>query len=258
MGPGASATPPGVTRRAAAALPVAALAPPARGVPGGPVAALAFDAFAIFDPRPVLAHAAALSPDRPGVLRDLWFQKLFAYTWLRTAAERYAPFDVVAAEALDFAIRALDLQIPAADRAALLAGLSALPVWADVPARLEPWRRRGLRLALLSNMTEAMLLANLRRNWLEAQFESVLSTDRARAFKPAPIAYRLAVRRLGLPSARIGFAAFAAWDAAGASWFGFPTAWINRTGQPAEGVAAPAVLAGPDLATIERLLAPDR
>jgi hypothetical protein len=42
--------------------------------------------------------------------------------------------------------------------------------------------------------------------------------------KPAPDAYALAMRTLGLREQEIGFAAFAAWDAAGASWFGYPTA----------------------------------
>ena len=38
---------------------------------------------------------------------------------------------------------------------------------------------------------------------------------------------------------RILFAAFAAWDAAGAKWFGFPTVWVNRLNSPAEELSTP-------------------
>jgi 2-haloacid dehalogenase len=62
-----------------------------------------------------------------------------------------------------------------------------------------------------------MLRAIMRRNGLDTIFESVLSTDRIRAFKPAPEAYSLAISALGVRKQEIGFAAFAAWDSAGAS-----------------------------------------
>jgi len=37
-----------------------------------------------------------------------------------------------------------------------------------------------------------------------------------------------------LQKQEIAFAAFGAWDAAGAKWFGYPTVWVNRGGVPAE------------------------
>ena len=65
-------------------------------------------------------------------------------------------------------------------------------------------------------------------------FEHVISTDRARTFKPRPEAYRLATQTLRLSAAQILFVAFAGWDVAGAKWFGFPTFWINRANAPVE------------------------
>jgi hypothetical protein len=59
-------------------------------------------------------------------------------------------------------------------------------------------RRGREQLALLSNLSEAMLRATMRRNGLDTIFESVLSTDRIRAFKPAPEAYSLAISALGV------------------------------------------------------------
>jgi 2-haloacid dehalogenase len=100
-----------------------------------------------------------------------------------------------------------------------------------------------------------MLRANMRRVNIEHFFEAALSTDRVRAFKPAPEAYRLGVEAFGLRKEEVAFAAFAAWDAAGASWFGYPTAWVNRLGQRADTFGASPTVVGRDLAVLNELLA---
>jgi 2-haloacid dehalogenase len=49
------------------------------------------------------------------------------------------------------------------------------------------------------------------------------------AAKPDRRAYQMAIDAFRLHRDQIAFVAFAGWDAAGASWFGYPTAWVNRT-----------------------------
>lgn len=220
----------------------------------GRIKAIAFDAFPIFDLRPVFAKTKALFPEQGDKFRDLWFQKLFAYTWLRTTARRYVPFDDVIAESFDYAADATGAGLGANERDQLLDAFWTLPVWPDVPDQLRQFREQGLRLAFLSNMSERMLVANMRHNGIESLFDASISTDRVRAFKPAPEAYALAAHRLGLSKHEIAFAAFAAWDAAGASWFGYPTAWVNRLGLPAETVGAPSVRMGRDLTVLADLV----
>lgn len=228
------------------------------GAPGEaaarPIRAIAFDAFPIFDPRPVFALAKQLRPERGDALRELWFSKLFAYTWLRTTAKQYAAFEDVIAQSLDYAGAAIGANLSPTERDELVGAFWSLPVWPDAPAALKTWREQGLRLAFLSNMSEPMLRANMRRNGIEGLFEMALSTDRVRAFKPAPEAYALGPRELRLRKDEIAFAAFAAWDAAGASWFGYPTAWVNRTGQPSEAVGAPAARTGRDLSVVTEII----
>ena len=71
-------------------------------------------------------------------------------------------------------------------------------------------------------------------NGIARYFEAPLSTDAVRRFEPAPEAYAMALRAFDLPHSHIGFAAFSGWDAAGATWFGYRTAWVNRFGLPVE------------------------
>ncbi|CAN5253020.1 hypothetical protein BH11PSE5_BH11PSE5_06340 [soil metagenome] len=106
----------------------------------------------------------------------------------------------------------------------------------------------------MSNLGEEALRTNMARNGIASAFAHVLSTDRVRKFKPAPAAYAMAIDAFDLPKDRIGFAAFGGWDAAGAAWFGYRTAWVNRLGVPREpiepgpSIVAPGMEAVLDLA----------
>jgi 2-haloacid dehalogenase len=73
-----------------------------------------------------------------------------------------------------------------------------------------------------------------------------LSTDRIRTYKPDPGAYQMGIDAFGVGLEEIAFAAFGAWDAAGARAFGFTTFWVNRLDQPVEelGVAPDGLGAG--------------
>ena len=79
-----------------------------------------------------------------------------------------------------------------------------------------------------------MLDANLKSAGFSEFFDPHLTTDRVQAYKPSPRAYRMGPDAFHLQRQEIAFAAFAAWDAAGAKWFGYPTVWVNRNGAPTE------------------------
>ena len=198
------------------------------------IEAIAFDAFPIFDPRPIAAAAKAHIPDKGALLAGMWSSKLFGYSWFLTAAGQYRPFSAVAESALRSTAQELGLTLSPEIALDLLDGYSRLDAWSDVKSALERLRAAGVALAFVSNLGEAALRANMRRAGIEGYFAHVLSTDRVRRFKPAPEAYAMAPEAFRLPKHNIGFASFAGWDAAGATWFGYETAWINRAGAVAE------------------------
>jgi 2-haloacid dehalogenase len=200
----------------------------------GRVQAIAFDAFPIFDPRPIFALANELFPAKGVELSNLWRTRQFEYTWLRTAAARYADFWQVTEDALTFAARTLKLDVDAQRRARLMDAYLELKAWPDVPRALGSLKAAGVRLAFLSNFSRRMLEAGIKNSGLDGMFEHILSTDEVKQFKPAPRAYQMAVNALDLKREAITFAAFAGWDASGAKWFGFPTVWVNRLNAPAE------------------------
>lgn len=214
------------------------------------IKAIAFDAFPIFDPRAAFKTVKEQFPEHGDELRKAWFSKIFGYTWLRTSGNRYKDFWHVMEDALRFTATSMNLDLTPEKQDIIMGSFLQLPVWPDVKPALEQLREQNIRLAFLSNMTEEMLRSNMRHNGIEDYFEFVLSTDQAQAFKPAPQSYQLGMDAFGLKKEEIAFAAFAGWDAAGASWFGYPTAWVNRLGFPIEHLDATPSIIGGDLSVL--------
>ena len=203
--------------------------------------ACVFDAYGtLFDiAAPASASKAALG-ERAEALTALWRRKQLEYTWLRSLMGRHADFWQITADALDHALAALAIDA-AGLRQRLLDAYLALDAFPDVAAMLAETRARGLRLAILSNGTPAMLAAACKRNGLDTAFDAVWSVEEVGIFKPHPSVYRHAAEAFVLLPENILFMSSNGWDIAGAASFGFRTVWVNRTAQARERLPA-----GPD------------
>ena len=198
------------------------------------IKAIAFDGLVIFDARPVAALTEELFPGRGSEFSNAWKNRQFEYTWLRTLMGHYADFWEVTAEALTFAATLLGLDLTAQKRDRLMGAFLALKAWPDVLPTLTALKTAGIRMALLTDFSAAMIDANIRSAGLEGLFGDHLSTDRVRVFKPDPRAYQMGIDSLALRREEVVFAAFGGWDAAGAKRFGYPTFWCNRLNLPTE------------------------
>lgn len=198
------------------------------------IKAIAFDAFPIFNPGPVANLAVKLYPEKGEELNAIWKTKQFEYSWLRTAGAQYMDFWNITEDALAFAAKKTGITLSNNNRKVLMEQYLALPVWPDVIPVLEMLKKNGIRLSFLSNMTGEMLNSCIRNGGIKDYFETVISTDKAKTYKPSPIAYQLAIDSLKLKKEEILFAAFAGWDVSGSKWFGFPSFWVNRLNLPGE------------------------
>lgn len=230
---------------------VAAAAPP----PAPPrIEALAFDAFVLFDPRPITALADQLFPGKGAELVNAWRVRQFDYSWLRCVAGHYKDFWQVTGDALAFAAGMLRLPLDREKRDRLLDAHLALRAWPDVAPALRELRRSGRRLAILSNWSPNMLAAGIEAASLRGYFDHVISTDQVQSYKPDPRAYRLAMDTFQLDLPRIGFVASSGWDAAGSRWFGYRTFWVNRPGLPPDALGAEAHTTVADAAELVKVL----
>lgn len=189
---------------------------------------VAFDLFTIFDPRSADAAVSALFPSASAGLPLAWRTRAFEHAWIRACAGRYVDFRRVLAEALVPVAAAEGISPTEGEIERAIAAFEQLTPWPDAREVLVALGERGLGRTTLANFSPLMIERLLTGAGLDDVFDHRASTDEARTFKPDPRAYAIGERALGLPRASIAFAAFGSWDAAGASWFGYPTFWVNR------------------------------
>jgi 2-haloacid dehalogenase len=206
---------------------------PAKAAPS-PRAVL-FDAYGtLFDVYSVGLAAEQLFPGQGEQLALLWRDKQIDYTRLCSMSGRYRPFWELTRAGLRFAAAKLKLALdPAAEERLMnqYRHLSAFPENREVLAELT---RRGIPTGILSNGDPQMLDVAVKSAGFAELLTHVLSVDAAQCFKTDPAAYALGPKALKLPAREILFVSSNGWDAIGATWYGYTTLWVNRSGGPLE------------------------
>ena len=218
------------------------------------IRACVFDAYGtLFDVHSAVARHRERLGERADAVSATWRGKQLEYTWLRSLMHRYADFEQVTAEALDYAFAAHGVE-DAGLRAELLEAYRSLDCYPEVPGVLDALRAAGLRTAILSNGSPGMLERAVDAAGLGSRLDAVLSVDALAVYKPHPDVYRMATRELGLDAREISFQSSNAWDVAGAASFGFRVVWVNRFGQVPERLPACADVELGDLAGLPALV----
>ena len=200
----------------------------------GPVRACVFDAYGtLFDFASAGRRCRDVLGDSFDKLTALWREKQLQYTWLRAAQGRHADFWQVTGDALDFSLETLMLAQPAL-RERLMELYLTLDAFPEVPGVLRQLKAAGLRTAILSNGTPAMLESAVKNAGIDGLLDAVLSVEEVRVYKPDPRVYQLAVDQIGVPASQISFQSSNAWDAYAASSFGMKVVWCNRYRQRKE------------------------
>ena len=119
-------------------------------------------------------------------------------------------------------------------RARLMELYRTLAVFPEIPDVLRRLRAAGMRTAILSNGSPAMLASAVAGNGLAELLDAVISVDEVGVFKPDPRVYQLALDRLGVAAGEVAFQSSNAWDAWAASAFGMRVVWCNRYAQKPE------------------------
>jgi len=198
------------------------------------IKACVFDAYGtLFDVHSAVGKHRHRLGDSADPVSILWRTKQLEYTWLRSLMGHHADFWQVTGDALDFAFDMHHIENSDLRRDLMDAYLT-LDCYPEVPEALAMLKDRGLRLAILSNGTPAMLEAAVKNSGIEDLIEKNFSVEEVGIFKPDPRVYRIAVDGLKVRPEEIVFQSSNAWDAAGASAFGFKVAWVNRFGQSEE------------------------
>jgi len=198
------------------------------------ISACVFDAYGtLFDVSSVARGAQDELGERWQSLSDLWRTKQLQYTWLRGLAGHHVDFWQVTGDALDYAMTSLKIEDDGL-RGRLMNLYLSISAYPEVPEMLARLKSRGMKLAILSNGTPAMLASAAKNAGIAGNFDAILSVEEVRVFKPHPSVYQLAPLRLNIPKPNICFLSSNSWDAWSAKAFGMKVLWCNRFGQVPE------------------------
>ena len=197
--------------------------------------AVLFDAYGtLFDVYSVAMTAEQLFPGHGDRLSLLWRDKQIDYTRLVSMSGRYRPFWEITRAGLRYAAMRLGLKLEPAAEDRLMnqyRSLSSFPENREVLAELQ---RRGVPAGILSNGDPEMLAVAVKSAGLCGLLQHVLSVHPVQRYKTDPAAYALGPAALALPAKDILFVSSNGWDALGATWYGYTTLWVNRSGAPPE------------------------
>jgi 2-haloacid dehalogenase len=213
--------------------------------------AVLFDAYGtLFDVYSVGLLAEQLFPGHGQALGVLWRDKQIEYTRLVTTSNHgahYLPFWQLTQAALQYAIKLIAARAISTKDNGLFdtknqsravtqlmnqyRHLSAFPENKEV---LRALQSQGIATGILSNGDPAMLQVAVKSSGLTDLLDHVISIDSIRKYKTHPDAYALGSQATGLQPKQILFVSSNSWDALAATWFGYQTLWVNRTGAPFE------------------------
>ena len=207
------------------------------------IRAVLFDAYGtLFDVHSVAMLAEQLFPGHGERLSLLWRDKQIEYTRLVSMSgahdsadsSQYRPFWDITRAALRYTALRLGLDLQPATEERLMNQYRHLSAFAENHEVLTQLKQRGVSTGVLSNGDPEMLAVAVKSAGFADLLQHVLSVHPTRRFKTDPAAYAVGTAALKLPAREILFVSSNAWDAIGATWFGYTTLWINRSGAPPE------------------------
>lgn len=202
--------------------------------------AVLFDAYGtLFDVHSVALMAEQLFAGQGQALSRRWRDKQIEYSRLCSMSGQYQPFWELTRAALRHACLSLRLTLTAAGEERLMNEYRHLSAFPENREVLQQLQARGIRAGILSNGDPGMLQVAVQSAGLAPWLDPVLSVHETRRYKTDPAAYALGPAALGLPAREILFVSSNAWDALGATWYGYTTLWVNRQGQPREQLGPP-------------------
>jgi 2-haloacid dehalogenase len=171
---------------------------------------------------------------------EMWHLKQLQYAWLLNFTNRYEPFSELSIHALKFTGRIFGLNLNDEKVSKLSEAKLNLDPFPDSEKglqKLNDAKRRttvgtegevSVNFVLLSNGEAHKSDIVLSKRHLRKYFDSIISAEKVRKYKPSPEPYLLVSKKLGLQISQIALVSSNLWDIAGAKSVGMQMCWISR------------------------------
>jgi 2-haloacid dehalogenase len=223
------------------------------------IKALVFDAYGtLFDVYSIQALAETLYPGMGADIAVKWRDKQIEYTRLITQSDphnpsgsRYfRPFWELTRLSLEYTLDRFKLDRASGQTDKLMQQYAHLSPFPENLTVLKEIKAMGLTTAILSNGSMDMLRSAVNSAGMGHVLDHIISVDAVRLFKTSPESYALVQQTIHVRPEEVLFVSSNAWDALGATWFGFTTHWVNRQGLPFEALSPKPHFSGSDLRSV--------
>lgn len=165
-------------------------------------------------------------------INDMWRVKQIDYSRLRAMSDNYISFSDLTRNALEATLVHHAVSFQKSDLDDIMSSYSRGIAFTDVHPLLSelslPW-------SILTNGNREFIHPMLVHAGIHCDENQLLTSDQVTTFKVNPRMYQLAFawaqRFDSATKSDLIFVSSNQWDAIAATWFGFTTCWVNRTGQ---------------------------
>jgi len=185
---------------------------------------------------------------------DEFFAQILQSAFAITSAGIYTDFGHVAKASLQMVAVRRGVVLTNDGMMQILSGLRSLPAHPEVAASLALLKKAGFRMAALTNSALAVLEAQVAHAGLKEYFDTLLTVDTVKRFKPAPEVYREAARTLGVTTTNICMIAAHSWDVGGAMHAGCSAAFVARPGMVLDPLFPKPEIVGSDLRQVAEMI----
>jgi 2-haloacid dehalogenase len=223
------------------------------------IKAVVFDAYGtLFDVYSIQILADELYPGKGFEIGLKWRDKQIEYTRLITqsdphnpsGSQYFRPFSELTRLSLEYTLDQLRLDRGSGQVAMLMRQYEHLQAFPENLAVLQTIKGLGLTTAILSNGSADMLASAVSSAGMAGALDHVISVDSIRLYKTSPESYGLVQKVIPVNKDEVLFVSSNAWDALGATWFGFTTHWVNRQRLPVEALTPHPHYSGEDLHSV--------
>lgn len=223
------------------------------------IKAVVFDAYGtLFDVYSIQALAEEFYPTKGADIAVKWRDKQIEYTRLITQSDPhnssgsqfFRPFWELTRLSLEYTLDRLKLDRKSGQVEKLMQQYAHLTPFSENLAVLQKIKAMGLTTAILSNGSVDMLASAVKSAGMDDVLDHLISVDPIRLFKTSPESYGLVQQTIPINKDEVLFVSSNAWDALGATWFGFTTHWVNRQGLPFEALSPQPHFSGSDLKSV--------
>ncbi|KAI0505417.1 haloacid dehalogenase [Xylaria bambusicola] len=177
--------------------------------------------------------------DKAQSLATVWRRYQLEYTWRINSMGQYKSFSEITRNALAHAVAEHGLTLAVSDAARLMTAYDALHVFPEIPAamKLLQGNKDAVSAHIFSNGTDQMVGSSIRTSPELSPhadiFQSLITVDGLRCFKPDPRTYAHLVEQSGKKGhpGDVWVVSANPFDVAGAKAAGLKSAFIDRQGQ---------------------------